>query len=355
MNFAFVAVADNYGNLISSEPGRFVGPLAAILGVVFNFIFELFNNNVTLGVALGLSIIIITFIMRTLILPLALKSHKSMMKMHRISPEVNAIKQKYEGRTSPEDKRKMQVEIQQLYSTNKINPFMGCLPMLLTMPVFFGLNFIMRQTHLYVNALGDVYTRISSYLIEQLPVSEYLHFWTLRIYHMIPSNFGRDFIPGNVDDMSRAVSTFTAEQWDSIREAMSTCGNVVYECICNNVAYLNALLDERTYIETFLVFNLTQNAVPSLSFGGIFQWGLIIPLLSVVTMFLTSYLMQRTQRSNDPAQKMQQRIMLFGMPIFFAFITGGMPMGVGIYWVASNIYQVGQHYALTKYYANREL
>jgi len=332
-------------NTIASEPGAIVGPLAAVLGIIFNFIFELFNNEVTIGVALGLSIFLITFLMRSLILPLGMKSHKSMTKMHRLAPEMDDIKKKYEGKTDPETKRKMQIEIQQLYAKHKVNPLMGCLPALLTLPVFFGLNFIMRQTHLYVNHIGQIYTNISQTIVDAIPIRdaygarivENFNFLEELIWPMLPNNV--DFHLGSVSDLSRAVGRFTAEQWDAIREFIADPAKV---------EYLNTLIAEREVVESFLGLNMV-------SIAGWGWPGIIIPLLSVVTTALSSFLMQRAQRSKDPAQKMQQRIMLFGMPLFLGFITAGMPIGVGIYWVFSNIYQIGQHYILTKYYANKEL
>jgi len=345
MDFVFLT------NMIDSEPGRFVGPLARFFGVIFNAIFELFNNDVTRGFALGIAIIILTFLMLTLVLPLSMKSHKSMMKMHRIAPEVDAVKKKYEGKTDVENKRKMQIEIQQLYSKNKINPLMGCLPALLTLPVFFGLNFIMRQIHLYIRYIGQLYNDIAAHILQAVPrfdavgarIEENISFWIDSVVPMFPSDFvsyaggyGPRFI---VEDVSRAVSNFTAEQWYAVQNLIDDP---------EKLYYLNVLLERRDNVITFLGLNMSNNA-------GFFGIGVIIPILAVITTFISSYLMQRSQRSKDPAQQMQQRIMLYGMPLFMGFITTSMAIGVGFYWVTSNVYRIGQHYVLTKYYSKREL
>jgi len=333
-------------NTIETEPGAIVGPLARVLGVIFNLIFELFNNDVTIGVALGFSIILITFLMRSLMLPLSTKSHKSTMKMHRVAPEVDAVKKKYEGRTDAENKRKMQMEIQQLYAKHKVNPLMGCLPMLLTLPVFIGLNHLMRHTFRYVNYIGNLYENISYQIINAIPIRDTageviqgnMDFMRQLILPMLP-NDTYQFSLTSLSDMSRAVSRFTAEQWESIREFITDPAKL---------SYLDGLIEQREVVESF--FGLNMVSIAGFGFPGI-----IIPLLSVATTFASSYLMQKAQRSNDPAQKMQQKIMLFGMPLFLGYITSIMPIGVGIFWVTSNIFQMLQHYALTKYYANKEL
>jgi len=330
---------------IESEPGRFVGPLARALGWVFNLIFELFNNDVTIGVALGLSIIVITFLMRTLILPLGIKSHKSMMKMQRIAPDANAIKKKYEGKTDPELKRKMHMEIQELYRKNNVNPLMGCLPALATMPVFIGLNFIFRNVFMYVNHIRDIYYDIAAQLITLIPpgvpgsrIPENFTFWYSEIRPMLSSG---DLIePSSAESLSRAVASFTSDQWDAIREQITYLGG--------SYAELNAMLAERSTVETFLWWDMIGNS------GWAFP-GILIPLLAVATMVCSTLLMQRANKTADAAQKTQQKIMLIVMPLFFGFITIIMPLGVGFYWVMSNIYQIGQHYVLQQYYKNKPL
>jgi len=331
--------------MIEREPGRFVGPLSRALGWVFNIIFEIFNNPTMIGVALGLSIIVITFFMRTLILPLGIKSHKSMMKMQRIAPEMDALKKKYEGKTDPELKRKMQMEIQELYRKNNVNPLMGCLPALATMPVFIGLNYIFRHVFMYVDHIRDVYYRIAVEIITLIPPGVYgdrnpenFRFWFDEIEPMLRSNVVVE--PSSADSMTRAVARFSEGQWDNIREYAAELGG--------SYSHLNELLAERATVESFLWWDMIGSA------GWVLP-GVLIPLLAMVTMVCSTLLMQRANKSKDPAQKMQQRIMIIVMPLFFGFITIQMPLGVGFYWVMSNIYQIGQHYVLTQYYKNKPL
>jgi YidC/Oxa1 family membrane protein insertase len=325
--------------MVEREPGRIVGPLASLLGIVFNAIFDfcyMFAGEISLGV----SIIIITLIMRTIILPFGMKSHKSMMKMQRVAPEMDAIKKKYEGKDDPELKRKMQIEIQQLYSKHNINPLMGCLPMLGTMPVFFGLNFIMRQMFLYVNRVNEIYTAISEYIIQITDNAAAITFFRDMIGYgrlqIVPNGMTLDF--HIIEDTNRIINRFTDAHWAEM-----------YEFFGGETAmHLQSLVESKTAIETFLGLNMVVNA----GWG----WpGIIIPIMSVITTALSSYLIQRANKSTDPQQKMQQRIMLIGMPVFIGYITTIMPIGVGIYWVTSNIYQVCQHYVMTRYYANKPL
>ncbi len=81
----------------------------------------------------GATIIVLTVILRMAMFPLTRKGQKSMKQMTKLQPEIQKIREMY-----PDDKMKQNEEMQQLWKRNKINPAMGCLPMLLQMPVFFA-------------------------------------------------------------------------------------------------------------------------------------------------------------------------------------------------------------------------
>ena len=82
----------------------------------------------------GIAIIIITILMRIIVFPLTLKQEKSMKKMRELQPELEKIKEKYKD--NPEEYRQKTAE---LYRESGVNPFGGCLPLLIQMPVFVAL------------------------------------------------------------------------------------------------------------------------------------------------------------------------------------------------------------------------
>lgn len=81
----------------------------------------------------GLAVILVTLVIKLLLLPLTATSFKSMKAMQSIQPEMNALKEKIKDQTV------LQQEILKLYQKNGVNPLGGCLPMLLQLPIFFGL------------------------------------------------------------------------------------------------------------------------------------------------------------------------------------------------------------------------
>ncbi|MDQ1900148.1 membrane protein insertase YidC [Paracoccus sp. WLY502] len=83
---------------------------------------------------MGWSIIALTFILKTLVFPLARKSYISMAKMKELQPQMEALKER-----TGDDRMKFQKEMMELYKREKVNPAAGCLPVLLQIPIFFAL------------------------------------------------------------------------------------------------------------------------------------------------------------------------------------------------------------------------
>lgn len=90
----------------------------------------------------GWAIIIMTIIIQILVLPLTLKSFKAMAGMKKIQPIMKDIQTKYKN-----DPKRLQVEMMNLYKTHKVNPFGGCLPMLLQLPIFWALFQTLRNAY----------------------------------------------------------------------------------------------------------------------------------------------------------------------------------------------------------------
>jgi YidC/Oxa1 family membrane protein insertase len=82
----------------------------------------------------GVAIILLTFIIRGLMFPVAQKQFASMAQMRAVQPKMKALQERYK-----DDKQQLQQEMAKLYREEKINPLAGCLPIFLQIPVFFAL------------------------------------------------------------------------------------------------------------------------------------------------------------------------------------------------------------------------
>ena len=89
----------------------------------------------------GLSILLLTLVIKIILYPLSAKSLKSMAKMRRLAPKINDLKDRY-----GDDKQKFMQAQMELWKKEKVNPFGGCLPMLLQMPVFLGIYWVLNES-----------------------------------------------------------------------------------------------------------------------------------------------------------------------------------------------------------------
>ncbi len=114
-------------NLSKAVHFGFFDPVAKPLLYALQFFYRYTGNY-------GIAIILLTALIRILFWPLNHLSYKSMRKMQELQPIIIKLKEKY-----GDDKARLNQELMQLYKTYKVNPFMGCLPMLIQIPVFFAL------------------------------------------------------------------------------------------------------------------------------------------------------------------------------------------------------------------------
>src|ERR1700726_4413322 len=92
------------------------------------------------GGSWGLAIVGLTVLIRAILVPLTFRQLKSMQEMQRRAPQIQALKEKYK-----DDKQRQQQEIMGFYRENKINPLASCLPLLLQLPVFISLFYMLRS------------------------------------------------------------------------------------------------------------------------------------------------------------------------------------------------------------------
>ncbi|HZR75116.1 membrane protein insertase YidC [Bradyrhizobium sp.] len=102
--------------------------------LALDFFYRFFGN-------FGISILLVTVIVKLLFFPLANKSYASMAKMKSVQPQLQALKERY-----PDDRVKQQQEMMEIYKKEKINPIAGCLPVLIQIPVFFSLYKVLFVT-----------------------------------------------------------------------------------------------------------------------------------------------------------------------------------------------------------------
>ena len=105
---------------------------------VFEAVLKFFHNN--LGVGWGLSIVMLTVVIRAFLVPLTVKQFRSMQALQAHQPELKALQAKYK-----DDKQRLNTEIMKFYKENNVNPLGSCLPLVAQFPVFISLYYLLRK------------------------------------------------------------------------------------------------------------------------------------------------------------------------------------------------------------------
>jgi len=250
----------------------------------------------------GLAIILLTVLTRLILLPLSIKQTRSMREMQKIQPELTKLRAKHKG-----NRQKLNEEQMLLFKEHGVNPFGGCGPLALQMPVLFGLFYVIRQPLQY---MGYKATEVAGGALE--------------------------FVPGKVEG-------FMATIHDS--------------------ALANALFNHPLPIHNFLGLRLDCSSSLALRGDGTpvlaeaCGSGLITALpylILVALMGLTTYYQQKQMQAKQAAQAqdspMAQQMQMFTkvMPAMLMVFSFSFPSGLVIYWLTTNLWTIAQQRIILK-------
>ena len=129
-----------------------MGIIAVPLGYLLTFIYNLVGNY-------GISLIILTVLVKLLLYPLYFKQIKSTASMSSLQPKMKAIQEKYKN-----DKEKMNEEMAKITKDENFNPMGGCLPMLIQLPIIWGLFTLLRNPIKYIADENMIFAVHQSFL-----------------------------------------------------------------------------------------------------------------------------------------------------------------------------------------------
>ncbi len=270
----------------------------------------------------GLSIIVLTILIRLVLLPLGVKQIRSMQNMQIIQPKVKQIQQKYKG-----NKQKQQEEIMQLYREHGVNPFSGCWPVLLQFPILIAMYSVIRfpQYPVHIPEGSALYEAVTVQVPEPVSQDQLTPEFLLR--HGAPEPEGKSD-PWIVPEKSPAGTTFlTMNLLCSAQQAGDDAAQVTSRYPAT---------DGRQVIYQLDCGNSVPQRIPYYLFAA--------------AMFATTYFQQRQmQRASPPgASSQQQQALLRVMPLLFGVFGFFFPVGLVLYWTTSNAWQIGQQYFMLK-------
>ncbi|MEG0688798.1 MAG: YidC/Oxa1 family membrane protein insertase [Hungatella sp.] len=330
--------------LVLTKTGGFLGPIADILGYIMEGLFRF--TSVFGIVNIGLCIILFTLVIKLLMFPLTLKQQKSSKLMAVMQPEIQAIQNKYKGKQDQDSMMKMNVETKAVYEKYGTSMTGGCLPMLIQLPIMFALYRVMYNIPAYAQSVRHYFDLI----IERLPAGYTTSevFTGLSETHKI---IGADY--SNVDKVVDLLYKLTDRQWGELSAAFPDIANVVTKTGENAIEAINNM-------QQFFGMNIAytpMNIIMDFFKGGsdirVFAviCAILIPILSGVTQWYSTKLMTVNQppTASDAPGSGMMKSMTTTMPIMSAFFCFSFPVGIGIYWVASSVFQVIQQIGTNAY------
>ena len=307
-----------------TKSGGMLSPIAGLLGLIMNGIYEFFHMFGIQNIAL--SIIIFTFITKALMMPLTMKQQKFTKLSSRMNPELQKIQAKYKGKKDEESLRKQQAETQAVYEKYGASPTAGCLPLLITLPIMFALYAVINNIPAYVTEVKVLYETIATE-IAAIPGYENVLKSLSEGLRVTTTEFT------DTNKIIDVLAKFGTENWKQLEIELPQLS-----------ATLNNIVPNILRVNNFLGLNITN--APGWKFPGI-----LIPILAMGLQFIQGkqMSMQTKDANKDNPSASAMNSMNVVMPIMSGVFCITLPIGVGIYWIATSVFTIISQFFVNKY------
>lgn len=318
----------------------------------------------------GFAIILLTIIVRLLLIPLSVSQQRSMKKMQELSPRLKQLQTKYKS-----DPQKLQMKMMEFYKENKFNPFGGCFPLLLQMPIFILLYTTLispiflqmagSESFFFVNRLDATLQTYSGPMDDgNFHIKENDSFITGKYNVKLTLKDGQT-LEGLIKDYRKGVqaSPKPLVPGKPVKFTVEPAHITVNDRPVTDMSIESAnipIVDDNSKEIEHITFKynpddkLLHGSADTVAAKSKFNFGVcILLILFAVTMWGSQKIMMNMSSSTamDPQQKAMQETMSKMMPVMILamFVIIPIPAGVLLYMVVSNIFQVGQTLAINKY------
>ena len=343
--------------IITQYTGAILGPIAKLLGIIMNWIFEvtclIFPAGSNLYGNIGLCIIVFTIIIYIFLLPLTIKQQKFSKLSQKMQPEIKAIQNKYKNKKDQASMMAMNEETNMVYQKYGISPSGSCVQLLVQMPILFALYRVIYNVPAYVSGLKEYFTPVVDGIIsikghEEVMKSfmEEIGLKTVQLNFEGTAEQARDSI---IDVLYKIPTT----AWDTLRES--------FPSISGSIDTLEMQLGS---MNDFLGINIANSPVEVIKSG----WGagqyllvigaLLVPILSALTQIINIKLMPSSVDSDNPASDTMassMKTMNTMMPLMSFIMVFTFPVGMGIYWIAGSVIRSIQQIAINRYMSKMDL
>ena len=310
----------------------------------------------------GLAIVLLTIIVRLAMWPLSVSQQRSMRKMQLLSPKLKEIQNRYKS-----DPQVMQKRMMEFYKENKFNPFGGCFPLIIQMPIFILLytalispQFIEiagKSSFLFINRLDATMMSHAGKIGDKTFGVEKNDSFSTEKKIVVYTDKGAiknveiknpqkaiekqgEMVPGKPVDLKIKLDEINLpfSQLAKIQKAEIPVIN-------NNTKEIERISFKKS--DSLLITNIQTQAVKKVYHFDVLA---LVALFGLSMFFSQKYMSNMNTAAVDPAQKAMQDQMGKMMPIMITatFIFVPIPAGVLLYMVVSNIIQVAQTIIINK-------
>ena len=254
------------------------------------------TSNAGQGWAWFVAIIFMTCVIRLLILPLYAKQMNSQRAMTALQPKMKELQKKYAG-----DRQRQSAETMKLYQEAGVSPYASCLPMIVQMPLLFGVFWVIRGVAVGTSALRGMFT--------------------LHQYQVTDPQTGQLLMTTDLKQQFENATFFGAKLSETFSGKVSSTG-------------------------------VLEMGWPA-HFGGTQVLTIVLVLLMMATLFYQQwYMMKRNMPPSalEGPMGQSQKMMLYVFPFMYLFSGMAVPVGVLIYWLTSNVWTMGQQYVMVRMY-----
>ena len=272
--------------------------LAGLFGYLLNFIYQVVNNY-------GIAILLFTIIIKILFLPISIKQQKTMKKTSELQEKLKQIQFKYKN--NPEQ---ASMETMKLYKTEKVSPFSGCLSAILQIVLLFAVFFMVQSPLTYMR-------KVDTGVIEQYK--------------------------NEIKEESNQNSRMTYPEIQIIKEKGPT--------------------DERVSMNMqFIGLDLSSVPISDMSNPKVYVIPVLYVISSIISIHISNKMMVKKKKEDGEENEMTEmdainqanKNMMYMIPIMSVMVAFVAPLGLALYWLATNILSILERIVLNKVFDSKE-
>ncbi len=337
--------------ILTQYPGKIIGPIARLIGYIMNSLY-MFLNDVFGIQNIAVCIVLFTFIIYFLMMPLTYKQQKFSRLTQVMQPEINAIREKYKNKKDQASMQKMNEETQAIYEKYGVSAMGSCVQMLINFPIFIAMYNVVRNVPAYVGSVKLVYTGLVDKIVN------------VDGFKNLMEKVVTDSSVATKLDFTDAVTTS-----NSIIDVLYALPSTGWDVLRDN---FGGLTDAITSVEAsvqhmnnFFGINIANSPMNLISTGWdskdflLIIGAILIPLISYLSQVINIKLMPTSAASatgdENDAMARQMKTMNRVMPLFSLVMVFSVPVGAGIYWIAGSVIRSIQQIALNYHFKNLDL